>query len=127
MNDSEKKLSVASQIFALEEQATVFENLSLDLSNESGFTIEQKRKLTIILEKHGKGLMSKGRLISSSPYCDEHLRKWARDICAKIELHYLILLEEYLESEECTENEREFVEEIDKHITDYSSGVEIYN
>ena len=123
MNDSEKKLSVASQIFALEEQATVFENLSLDLSNESGFTIEQKRKLTIILES----LMSKGRLISSSPYCDEHLRKWARDICAKIELHYLILLEEYLDSEGCTENEREFVEEIDKHITDYSSGVEIYN
>ena len=96
LNDSEKKLSIASRFFALEEQATVLENLSLDLSNEPDFTIEQKRKLTLILSRHGKGLISKGRLISSSHYCDEHLRGWANDICAKIEMYYLLLLEEYL-------------------------------
>lgn len=127
LTESDKKLSIATQIFGLEQQLTVFSNLCISLTSELDLSVEQKRRLVLSLGQNGKGLMKKGKTISSSHYCDDHLREWVNDVCAKIEMYYLLLLEEYLEGEGCSETEEELVKEIDEHIVDYSNGVEIYS
>lgn len=127
MDDESKRLFIASEIFALDAQSALFNQIVEDITE--AIDLSTNRKLALVIAGNGKGLLNKADKIMTSPFLDQQMNDWLLSIRSRILLNFYLITDILFDSinKDGMHTHADVDAEIAPFVVDYSSEIKLYD